>query len=105
MRKKRSDKRQDIPKEEITMEEAFEEVSPAEPVEKIEEKQESVVEEIEDVDQEDVRAKLNAPAVKAVKKSDWKKDVTIEEVAKAEKAGTLIGFDVQENGLYSIKVK
>ena len=57
--------------------------------------------------EEDVSVTLAKPAVKTVKvaKDGWRKDVTMEEVKKAQDKGILVGFDNQPNGLYSVKVK
>ena len=57
--------------------------------------------------EEDVRETLAKPAAKVIKvaKDGWRKDVTMEEVVKAQEKGILVGFDNQPNGLYSIKVK
>ena len=52
----------------------------------------------------DIAVMLTAPKAK-VSKNGWLLDLTIEDVKGFEAQGVLVGFDTQDNGLYSVKVK
>ena len=52
----------------------------------------------------DIAVMLTAPKNK-VSKDGWLLDLTMDDVRGFESEGVLIGFDIQDNGLYSVKVK